>query len=107
MSLDRQVSGGFFVHCRYHSMRNTTSEEYSDVHDSLKVAVRVADMANQTMTLPFSVPLASGILYYLLDDFNHKHEHTVVAGSNQLQYSSTHRVAREGRGTWHYIQEKV
>ncbi len=90
MSLDRQVSGRFFVHCHYHSMRNTTSEEYSDVHDSLKVAVRVA-----------------GILYYLLDDFNHKHEHTVVAGSNQLQYSSTHRVAREGRGTWHYIQEKV
>eukprot|EP00544_Gedaniella_sp_CCMP2646_P008230 CAMPEP_0202493574 /NCGR_PEP_ID=MMETSP1361-20130828/9866_1 /ASSEMBLY_ACC=CAM_ASM_000849 /TAXON_ID=210615 /ORGANISM="Staurosira complex sp., Strain CCMP2646" /LENGTH=578 /DNA_ID=CAMNT_0049123911 /DNA_START=57 /DNA_END=1793 /DNA_ORIENTATION=- len=90
----------------YHSLRDTTNEESSDVRNPWKVAVRVADTTKQTTTPPLSVPLASGTLYYLLDDFNHKHEHTVVAGSNQLRYSSTHRVAREGRGTWHYIREK-
>jgi hypothetical protein len=42
----------------------------------------VADTAKQTTTPPLSVPLASGTLYYLLDDFNHKkHEHVVWKGN--------------------------
>lgn len=69
-----------------------------------RVAVRVASTDSTTPAL--SIPLPSGALYYLLDDFNHQHEHAVLAGSSKLRYSSTHRVAREGRGTWQYIRDK-
>ena len=56
---------------------------------------------------PLVVPLPSGSLYYMLDDFNHNHEHAVIAGGGGIRYSSTHRVAREGAGTWQYIRDKV
>ena len=57
---------------------------------------------------PLLIPLPSGSLYYMLDDFNHNHEHAVIAGSGgSTRYSSTHRVAREGQGTWQYIRDKV
>lgn len=52
-------------------------------------------------------PLPSGSLYYMLDDFNHNHEHAVIAGDDGVRYSSTHRVAREGQGTWQYIRDKI
>ena len=52
-------------------------------------------------------PLPSGSLYYMLDDFNHNHEHAVIAGDDGVRYSSTHRVAREGQGTWQYIRDKM
>jgi alpha-ketoglutarate-dependent dioxygenase FTO len=78
----------------YHCLRDETGDT------PWRVALRVANAP------PLAVPLPSGSLYYLLDDFNHQHEHAVLAGSNQLRYSSTHRVAREGRGTWQYIRDK-
>ena len=56
---------------------------------------------------PLVVPLPSGSLYYMLDEFNHNHEHAVIAGGGGIRYSSTHRVAREGAGTWQYIRDKV
>lgn len=68
---------------------------------------------------PLLVPLPSGSIYYMLDDFNHNHEHAVVSPSltkkmenttattTTTRYSSTHRVAREGRGTWQYIRDKA
>ena len=56
---------------------------------------------------PLMIPLPSGSLYYMLDDFNHNHEHAVIAGSGGIRYSSTHRVAREGAGTWQYIRDKA
>lgn len=57
---------------------------------------------------PLLIPLPSGSLYYMLDDFNHNHEHAVIAGSGgSIRYSSTHRVAREGQGTWQYIRDKL
>ena len=74
-----------------------------------RVALRVATATKDTTittTPPLVVPLPSGALYYLLDDFNHNHEHAVLAGTSHVRYSSTHRVAREGRGTWQYIREK-
>ncbi|KAJ8609712.1 hypothetical protein CTAYLR_008444 [Chrysophaeum taylorii] len=40
------------------------------------------------------VPLVQGAsAYFMLDDFNHHHQHAVLAGSG-VRYSSTHRVAR-------------
>ncbi len=57
---------------------------------------------------PLLIPLPSGSLYYMLDDFNHNHEHAVIAGlGGSTRYSSTHRVAREGQGSWQYIRDKV
>jgi alpha-ketoglutarate-dependent dioxygenase FTO len=63
------------------------------------------------------VPLPSKSVYYMLDDFNHNHEHAVISpsgrggggggGDTTTRYSSTHRVAREGRGTWQYIRDKA
>ena len=85
------------------SNNNSESERPSQ---DWRVALRVATATKDTTTPPLVVPLPSGALYYLLDDFNHNHEHAVLAGKNQVRYSSTHRVAREGRGTWQYIREK-
>jgi alpha-ketoglutarate-dependent dioxygenase FTO len=87
-------------------LRDTDNDE--DERESTttpwRVALRVA--RKESTTPPLAVPLPSGSLYYLLDSFNHNHDHAVLAGSNQFRYSSTHRVAREGRGTWQYIREK-
>lgn len=71
-----------------------------------KVALRISGDEHRKKSPPLTVPLPSGALYYMLDDFNHKHEHAVLAGAETLRYSSTHRVAREGNGTWQYIRDK-
>ena len=99
----------------YHSLQDYRGRRDGDVASSnndddskknkpWRVAVRVASADSKTPAL--SIPLPSGALYYLLDDFNHQHEHAVLAGSEMLRYSSTHRVAREGQGTWHYLRDK-
>jgi alpha-ketoglutarate-dependent dioxygenase FTO len=82
----------------------SSSDDDSKTNKPWRVAVRVASADSNTPAL--SIPLPSGALYYLLDDFNHQHEHAVLAGSEMLRYSSTHRVAREGQGTWQYLREK-
>jgi alpha-ketoglutarate-dependent dioxygenase FTO len=74
------------------------------------VALRACDggAGGPLSTVPaLKVPLPSGSLYYMLDDFNHNHEHAVIAGDSRVRYSSTHRVAREGQGTWQYIRDKA
>ena len=91
----------------YHTLKDMGGRSLNDTdHETLpwKVALRVA--STQTRTPALSVPLPSGTLYYLLDDFNHQHEHAVISGSDSLRYSSTHRVARDGAGTWQYIRDK-
>lgn len=91
----------------YHSLHEVKSKTRNDVEDKVvpwKVALRVSD--TNTKSPAVSIPLPSGSLYYLLDDFNHRHEHAVISGSDSLRYSSTHRVARDGAGTWQYIREK-
>jgi len=92
----------------YHTLKKLDEGDDNNEQssDEWRAALRVASSANSNNTPPLAVPLPSGALYYLLDDFNHNHEHAVLAGGNQLRYSSTHRVAREGRGTWQYIRDK-
>eukprot|EP00804_Cyclotella_cryptica_P012704 CCRYP_016297-RA/>CCRYP_016297-RA protein AED:0.02 eAED:0.02 QI:712/1/1/1/1/1/2/25/414 len=78
--------------------------------DEWRVALRAMDggVGGPLTSVPaLVVPLPSGSLYYMLDEFNHNHEHAVIAGSDGLRYSSTHRAAREGQGTWQYIRDKV
>jgi mRNA N6-methyladenine demethylase len=93
----------------YHTLTKITDDDRDDEDrpsDAWRVALRVASSIKDTKTPPLAVSLPTGAIYYLLDDFNHNHEHAVLAGGNQLRYSSTHRVAREGRGTWQYIRDK-
>ena len=57
-----------------------------------------------------SVSLPSGSAYYLLDDFNHHHQHAVVSkgpndSTSNIRYSCTHRLLRESHNV-HFILER-
>lgn len=54
---------------------------------------------------PVAVPLPNESCYYLLDDFNHHHQHSVLAGSTH-RFASTHRVSRTEGHTFQYIKSK-
>ena len=62
-----------------------------------------------TETPPIAVSLDSGSAYYLLDDFNHHHQHTVItSGSNQsagVRYSLTYRLLRDTHNI-SYVMER-
>ena len=51
-----------------------------------------------------AIPLPTGHTYYLLDDFNHHHQHSVLSGQSE-RYASTHRVSREDGHTFQYIRK--
>ena len=93
-SLQHYSSIGVYHYC-------DTAEKIDDV--SWRIALRVAPNAEgpaagkktPEVTVPaIAVPLRSGSVYYLLDEFNHHHQHSVLAGTCQ-RYSSTHRCSRE------------
>ena len=54
---------------------------------------------------PVAVPLPSRHAYFLLDNFNHHHQHSVLAG-NSHRYASTHRVSRREGHTFGSIQAR-
>jgi alpha-ketoglutarate-dependent dioxygenase FTO len=107
------------------SSSGTTTTKTIVNDDGWGVALRAMDggAGGPLSTIPpLLVPLPSGSIYYMLDDFNHNHEHAVISPSTTkkmentttaaattttIRYSSTHRVAREGRGTWQYIRDKA
>ena len=97
----------------YQSLKETPNNNDDDNNNNGSqwgVALRVMDGGSGavlTSVPPLLIPLPKGSLYYMLDDFNHNHEHAVVAGNSGIRYSSTHRVAREGKGTWRYIHDKT
>ena len=92
-SLQHYSSIGVYHYC---------DTEVDDV--SWRIALRVAPNAEgphsssknyPEVTVPaVAVPLRSGSVYYLLDEFNHHHQHSVLAGTCQ-RYASTHRCSRE------------
>jgi alpha-ketoglutarate-dependent dioxygenase FTO len=53
------------------------------------------------------VPTEPGDLYFLLSDFNHTHQHMVLAGSETHRISSTHRVALTASDTYEYIKQRI
>lgn len=61
---------------------------------------RLGDITVEEDSPPIQIELPSGSTYYLLDDFNHHHQHAVLAPSNQsstsIRFSSTHRLLRKG-----------
>jgi mRNA N6-methyladenine demethylase len=59
---------------------------------------KIIDSSSETERLNTSVPaiavpLPDKCTYFLLDDFNHHHQHAVLAGDS-VRFSSTHRVCR-------------
>ena len=58
-------------------------------------------------TPTLSVSLPSGSTYYLLDDFNHHHQHAVVSKGNSqnIRFSSTHRLLRQSHNV-NFILER-
>lgn len=54
---------------------------------------------------PVAIPLRSEVTYFLLDEFNHHHQHALLAGKTD-RYSSTHRVSRTDGHTYNSIKQK-
>jgi len=59
-----------------------------------------------TLAPPVAVPLPSEYSYFLLDEFNHHNQHSVLAGTCD-RYSSTHRVGRTDGHTYASISGKL
>jgi alpha-ketoglutarate-dependent dioxygenase FTO len=95
---------------------NTTNNHHTAWSIALRVAQNaegpkakpLADIKVDTNCPPLSVQLPSGAAYYMLGDFNHHHQHAVVANSagsaattgsslsgDTIRFSSTHRVLRK------------
>ena len=70
-----------------------------------KAALIPANKASITSAPALAVPLPSKAVYYLLDDFNHHHQHSVLAGSTD-RFASTHRVCRTEGHTFASIQSR-
>jgi alpha-ketoglutarate-dependent dioxygenase FTO len=90
--------------------QKSTNESPPNTTQQFGVALRAMDggAGGPLSSVPaLLVALPSGSLYFMLDEFNHNHEHAVIAGDDGVRYSSTHRVAREGQGTWQYIRDKI
>lgn len=85
-------------------------------HPSKPTAVAMSDSAAPTagcseedkhpelvMTPPVAVPLPKRCCYYMIDDFNHHHQHSVLVG-NSHRFASTHRVCKRDGHTFSSIQ---
>lgn len=66
---------------------------------------RGTDISVETETPPLAVSLPSGSTYYMLDDFNHHHQHAVIAEGKSpgRRFSSTHRLLRDSHNVNHII----
>ena len=62
--------------------------------------------AQASLAPPIAVPLPSEYSYFLLDDFNHHNQHSVLAGTCD-RYASTHRVGRTDGHTYASISGKL
>ena len=93
----------------YHSLKKDNKEERDSKKENIpwRIGCRVAinsegpasnklrqDKGDSMGTPPISVELPDNTAYFLLDDFNHHHQHTVLSGTAN-RYASTHRVARK------------
>lgn len=62
---------------------------------------KISDTSEPSPQYPLIyVPLKNKSIYYMLDDFNHHHQHAVLSPSSEgrrtVRYSSTHRLLRYG-----------
>jgi len=81
-----------------------------------KIALRIAHDAegptrskrmtsDESKTPAVSIDLPNESAYYMMDSFNHHHQHAVIAGDS-LRYASTHRVCRLNGHTVQSVLEK-
>ncbi|CAM9834371.1 unnamed protein product [Laminaria digitata] len=68
----------------------------------LKLAGRKEVGVNSDRAPAIAVALPSRSAYFLLDEFNHHHQHAVLAGRSH-RWSSTHRVAKKEGHSFDYI----
>lgn len=104
----------------YQTIVDDNKKKNGDTESSWSVALRVAHNAEgpessrrgtdiqSTLvanTPALSVSLPSGSAYYLLDDFNHHHQHAVVSqgtfDNSSIRFSCTHRLLRQS----HNVQD--
>ncbi|CAK4082188.1 unnamed protein product [Aphanomyces euteiches] len=72
-----------------------------------RIAMRLSpEVPGAATTPPLVLPTDGGDVYYLNGDFNHFHQHMVLAGT-AVRVSSTHRVAVTDEDTLQYIQGRV
>jgi len=105
----------------YSSIAVYHATQAGDADDSWRIALRVlphaegpsagkqstkpTDTSDEPTAPPVAVPLPSRQTYYLLDNFNHHHQHAVLAGESH-RYASTHRVSRREGHTFSSIQAR-
>lgn len=71
-----------------------------------KPSSRTDEMRSGQYVAPaVAVALPKKAVYYLLDDFNHHHQHAVLAGTTH-RYASTHRVCRTDGHTYQSIKSR-
>jgi len=101
------------------SKRHNNSNNHQSSDNEWSVALRVThdaegprqkrlgDITVETTAPPIAVGFPSGYTYFMLDDYNHHHQHAVLAPDNPrndtLRYSSTHRLLRQG----HTVQDML
>eukprot|EP00606_Chrysophyceae_sp_TOSAG23-5_P000243 GSChrysophyteH2.ASY1.ANO1.29.1 assembled CDS len=107
----------------YHCTKPEGSIDHSD--DSWRIALRQFPNAEgplasklktrqstsegtsaSTAPPPVAIPLPNQYSYFLLDDFNHNNQHSVLAG-NTDRYASTHRVGRLEGHTFDSIKSRT
>jgi mRNA N6-methyladenine demethylase len=70
-----------------------------------KPSSRTEEMRDKYVAPAVAVALPKKAAYYLLDDFNHHHQHAVLAGTTH-RYASTHRVCRTDGHTFQSIKSR-
>jgi alpha-ketoglutarate-dependent dioxygenase FTO len=95
----------------YHLVSNDVEGQWSVglrvAHNSEgpQASRRGTDISIIDDTPPISVSLPTGSTYYLLEDFNHHHQHTVIAEGKVpgRRFSSTHRLLRDSHNVDHIL----
>jgi len=70
-----------------------------------KPSSRSEEMRDKYVAPAVAVALPKKAVYYLMDDFNHHHQHAVLAGTTH-RYASTHRVCRTDGHTFQSIKSR-
>ncbi len=90
------------------SLSNSSISKAKDskVADSNLVVDSADDLHPETSLTPaVAIRIPNRSCYYLLDDFNHHHQHCVLVG-NEHRYASTHRVSRVEGHSFFSIQSR-
>lgn len=105
-------------HCTKPVGQTDTEEKIDNEDSSWRIALRQAPNcegpsagkgsrdADPLAPPAVAVPLPNQSTYFLLDDFNHNNQHSVLAGKTD-RYASTHRVCRVEGHTFASIKSRV